>query len=423
MVTTVSNIIHKACKRFFDASERGFTFIELVIVILILGVFVTVATRAIDTTIDASRQAQAEDELNRLSNAIVGNSQLASGGMRTDFGYVGDIGALPISLDYLSSNPAGYSSWNGPYIRDNFLENTADFKTDPWGTNYAYSAGVTIQSTGSGSNITKQFANSTSAILSTPLKGVLLDRDGAPPGTDASNVNVTVTYPDGAGGTTSTTVTPNSSGSFSFTGIPIGNHGITAVYTTANDTAVTYASSLPRVGAYAGIMRLSNGYWADTTSGGGGGPNSQILRPIGVGSLSQLLTENCTVNWSCVKDVVSDDAGSFVKGGGGSFFLYDSYDTQNSSVSSGIIDSVVFFVHGFGSDPQSLAVFLKTEGFYYIGVAFSPTTTWTTYSTRTTVNPKTGSPWTWTQVNALEIGVAIKKGTQCTQVWVEVFYQ
>jgi len=262
-------------------AESGFTFIELVIVIVILGVFVTVATRTIDTSIDASRQAEAEDELNRLAIATVGNDKLASGGMRTDFGYVGDVGALPPSLDYLASNPGGYATWNGPYIRDNFVENSADYKTDPWGVVYSYSGGVTIQSTGSGSTITKQFANSTSDILSTPLRGVILDRDGAPPGTDASNVTVTVTYPNGAGGTTTSTINPNSSGSFSFTGLPIGNHSITAVYSTANDTALAYSSSLPRVGGYAGVMRLGGAYWTDTTGGGGSGGPGGVIQYVG----------------------------------------------------------------------------------------------------------------------------------------------
>ncbi len=268
-------------KTALKGNSKGFTFIELVIVIVILGVFVTVATRTIDTSIEASRQAQVEDELERLAVATVGNEQLNSGGMRTDFGYVGDIGALPISLDYLATNPGGYSTWNGPYIRDNFSENSNDYKTDPWGATYSYSSGTTIQSTGSGSTITKQFANSTSDILATPLRGVILDRNGAPPGTDASNVNVTVSYPNGVGGTTSTTVNPNSSGFFSFTGLPIGNHSITAVYTTTNDTVLAYVSSIPRTGAYAGSLRLGNAYWADTTGGTGSSGSIQYVNGSG----------------------------------------------------------------------------------------------------------------------------------------------
>ncbi|MFQ5606678.1 MAG: hypothetical protein ACE5GA_01930, partial [Candidatus Zixiibacteriota bacterium] len=186
--------------------------------------------------------------MERLSDAIVGDPDLISGGVRTDYGYVGDVGALPASLDNLVTNPGGYSTWDGPYVRDNFNENANDFKTDPWNTNYVYTGGLTIQSTGSGSNITRQFANSNGDLLSNTVRGVILDRDGAPPGAESANIAVTVTHPDGAGGLTTTTVTPNSSGSFTISGIPMGNQSIRSVYSTQNDTAETFISVAPRVG-------------------------------------------------------------------------------------------------------------------------------------------------------------------------------
>ncbi|MCH7877943.1 MAG: prepilin-type N-terminal cleavage/methylation domain-containing protein [candidate division Zixibacteria bacterium] len=249
------------------AKQRGFTFVEVVLVIVILGIIAAVATSSLESVVDNSRHLEAQQELERLSDAIVGEDKLISGGARTDYGYVGDVGALPANLDNLVTNPGGYTTWNGPYVRDNFNENTDDFKTDPWNTNYVYTGGLTIQSTGSGANITKQFANISADLLSNTVRGVILDRDGAPPGADSVNVTVTLTYPDGVGGLTTTTVTPNSAGSFTISGIPMGNQSIRSVYSTQNDTAETFVSVAPRVGGFVDNLRFGAGYWTETTGG------------------------------------------------------------------------------------------------------------------------------------------------------------
>ena len=57
--------------------------------------------------------------MDMLARAIAGDPNLISGGVRSDFGYVGDVGALPSNLDQLVTNP-GYSTWGGPYVRDEY---------------------------------------------------------------------------------------------------------------------------------------------------------------------------------------------------------------------------------------------------------------------------------------------------------------
>lgn len=263
------------------AKQRGFTFVEVVLVIVILGIIAAVATSSLENVVDNSRHLEAQQELERLSDAIVGEADLISGGARTDYGYVGDVGALPANLDNLVTNPGGYTTWNGPYVRDNFSENTDDFKTDPWNTEYVYTGGLTIQSTGSGSNITKQFANTSADLLSNTVRGVILDRDGAPPGAASVNVAVTLIYPDGVGGLTTTTVNPNSSGSFTISGIPMGNQSIRSVYSTQNDTAESFVSVAPRVGGYVSNLRFGTGYWT-----GGGGIGASIVYVPGTATIS-----------------------------------------------------------------------------------------------------------------------------------------
>lgn len=252
-------------------TQRGFTFIEVVVVIIILGILLTVATSNIDSALEVSRHQEAEKELTALSHAIAGNPELISAGMRSDFGYVGDVGALPGSLTDLVTAPGGYATWSGPYIRDDFVENTSDYVTDPWGAAYSYTGSVTIQSIGSGATVTAQVANSATALLSNTVRGTTLDRNGAAPGDSASSVQVSLTYPDGAGSTTTTTVNPNRSGAFSFNGIPVGNHSLQAVYTSLADTAAIIVSVLPTVGSYIDALRFGDAHWSDTTISGGGG--------------------------------------------------------------------------------------------------------------------------------------------------------
>ncbi len=113
--------------------NSGFTLIEVVLIIVIMGIMATVAMKTLEPAMDQSRIDATLREMEKLSEAIIGDKNLISGGSRSDFGYVGDVGALPPDLDALVSNPGGYSTWNGPYIISDFLENASDYKEDAWG--------------------------------------------------------------------------------------------------------------------------------------------------------------------------------------------------------------------------------------------------------------------------------------------------
>lgn len=212
-------------------NARGFTLIEAVIVILVIGVLASVAIRQIGTTIETARYEQTKKELDNLAFAIVGNPDIRSGGARTDFGYVGDNGALPPTLDALVSNP-GLATWAGPYVAGGAT--VTDFKTDGWGVAYGY-AGTTIQSTGSGSAIDKNFASSTAELLNNSVAGQVVNADGTTPGSLADSVHLVLQYPAG-GSLTTVTVSPDAAGTFSFTGIPIGNHLLRMIFIPDDDT-------------------------------------------------------------------------------------------------------------------------------------------------------------------------------------------
>jgi len=215
------------------SNSRGFTLIELVMVIIIMGILALVATMNFSSVLDTAKYEAARAELESVARAIVGNPDLYDNGRRSDFGYVGDIGALPPNLDALVTNP-GYATWRGPYIKGDFA--STDFKSDPWGVNFQI-IGTTLRSTGAGTNIDKLFAPSSAALLTNAVTGVLVDAGQSAPGSIyKDSVSIVLYYPDGAGGTTGAATAPSASGSFTFAAVPVGNHTLRVIYTPAHDT-------------------------------------------------------------------------------------------------------------------------------------------------------------------------------------------
>ncbi|MFQ5498939.1 MAG: type II secretion system protein [Candidatus Zixiibacteriota bacterium] len=216
-------------------TQQGFTLVELVIIIVILGVIASFAARTMNQSIDTAKYEHTKTELDQLALAIVGNSDLYARGARSDFGYVGDVGSLPPNLDALTANPGGYSTWNGPYIETGAAAD--DFKRDAWGTLYTYTDTL-LRSTGSGSNIDKTFANSSADLLANSLSGYVVDAGGEVPGSvRKDSLSIAIIYPDGSGSTTTVTTTPNAHGNFSFSGLPIGSHTLRIIYLPDADTA------------------------------------------------------------------------------------------------------------------------------------------------------------------------------------------
>ncbi|MFQ5452929.1 MAG: type II secretion system protein [Candidatus Zixiibacteriota bacterium] len=274
-----------------DLRQKGFTLIEVVLSIVIAGILVTMALRSVVTISETAKVEETKQEMEQLAYGIIGNPELENNGIRTDFGYVGNVGSLPPNLDALFSNPGGYSTWKSPYIKRRFSQITNDYKQDAWGINYSYSGGIDITSTGSGSNIVRKLANATSDLVINQITGTVLDLDGTSPGDIyKDSVILQLTIPDGAGNILTKTTNPNAGGYFSFDSIPISNHDLEIIYLPDNDSLKRFVSVLPNSSLYNEYF-LGTNVWTAATSGGSS-PTSSIVYVPGT---AQTSTGNC--NW------------------------------------------------------------------------------------------------------------------------------
>ncbi len=219
--------------------SHGYSFIELIVVIIIVGIIATVAMRSMRGANDVAKVELTKQRLDRIAKAIVGDPSLVSGGNRTSYGYVGDVGAFPSNLDALASNPGGYTTWRGPYIVDDLTPDGSNtrFKQDGWGQTLTYSGGVTIGSSGGGSAITRTISPSASALLYNQVSVTITDLNLVPPGNIyRDSVKALLDIPNGSGATTTKVKFPSADGYLRFDSIPIGLHQLRVVYAPFNDT-------------------------------------------------------------------------------------------------------------------------------------------------------------------------------------------
>ncbi len=129
--------------------EKGFTLLEIIIVLAIMAILAGIAVPIAYRQIASSRQEATRKEMVNLKRAMIGDERKIQDGERSDFGYLGDWGGLPDGLDALAEpqsprwhydrvRKAG-AGWNGPYISQDFSNGKEDYRLDAWNNPYIYS--------------------------------------------------------------------------------------------------------------------------------------------------------------------------------------------------------------------------------------------------------------------------------------------
>ncbi|MBN2536662.1 carboxypeptidase regulatory-like domain-containing protein [candidate division WOR-3 bacterium] len=207
--------------------RRGFTLMELLVVLLIIGVLSTVAIRTIDATRNRVLFEQTTKEMKELVDAIVGDPDLMAEGRRVDFGFYGDMGRLPLTLQELVENTQLSPYWRGPYFRRGFAGDSLGHAYDAWGNPYTWDDNTgLISSLGDGNfPMTMRVADSLAHLNTNIISGSVSDGDNNPPPEGAATV---VRLYTSSGGILTEAV--DDGGYYEFDAVPVGQHKLVARY-------------------------------------------------------------------------------------------------------------------------------------------------------------------------------------------------
>jgi len=103
--------------------ERGFTLVEILVVITIIGLIMALVGPRVINYLGEAKVKAAKIQIESFSSAL-------------DLYYL-DAGRYPSSsegLTALAQRPGGSATWNGPYLKGGVVPN------DPWGRAYVYRA-------------------------------------------------------------------------------------------------------------------------------------------------------------------------------------------------------------------------------------------------------------------------------------------
>lgn len=228
-------------------ARKGFTLIDVIVVLAVLGTLAGAMVPLFFYMVNKQREDQTIDELDSLRIAVAGNPVIVTNEARTQFGYVGDMGALPTKIEdlYKKGTQPTFSfdtvkklgaGWNGPYIDPKIVEDLETLKTDDFGNDYEYTTapftdpavGATVEgrirskgkdgAPGGNDDLSLEFFKSQ---LKSKVFGFIKDDLGD----GAGGVAVTLNFPLN-GILSSTSATTDEAGLYTFEDVSYGNRSL-----------------------------------------------------------------------------------------------------------------------------------------------------------------------------------------------------
>lgn len=160
---------------------------------------------------------------------------------------------------------------------------------------------------------------------------------------------------------------------------------------------------------------------------------TEILRPNEAGDETNITAEKPLdgIHWQLVDEETPDDGTSYVKESETTYHR----DFYNLPASSGVGSINKITVHARCSAyvdvvQASLKICVKSDTTPTEDDEQSVTPDWALYSKEWALNPADGEVWEWADIDALQIGVSLRRSepdlpsriTKCTQVYVEIDY-
>jgi len=236
---------HSERGRSTGLTTKGLSLIEVIIILAVLAVLVALLVPSSVQVLTGARRDTTLDEMENLQIAMIGDPNLKNSGVRSSFGYIGDMGNLPATLDdlltqgaqpaYAFNSSLGVGAgWRGPYITLGPGSDAESHKKDAFGNDYTYDGtdyvngqGQTVDAklvtlgadgvaggTGNDEDVTLETLR---AETTATVTGYAFAPDASP----LDTATVTINYPAGGTLTTATTTT-DSSGFYQFTNVPFG---------------------------------------------------------------------------------------------------------------------------------------------------------------------------------------------------------
>jgi type II secretory pathway pseudopilin PulG len=252
--------------------RNGFTLIDIIVVLAVTGILAGGMVTLGFQVINKEREDKTIEHLKRLKEAVMGDPLNVRHGVRTSFGYSGDMGVLPAGLNalYLKGVQPSYTffslskagaGWNGPYLDPELMEYLSTLTKDSFGQDLQYSTtpfvdatvGETVvgkitssgrdDSVGTSDDLSVEFFSNE---LYSRVSGFVKDEEGD----GVVGVTVAINYPSN-GTLTSTSTVTDASGYYSFNNVPYGNLSLTptpklilasgSAFTQDNGTKVTFS--------------------------------------------------------------------------------------------------------------------------------------------------------------------------------------